>query len=348
MSSQNNSAAAAQPPPAAQLAQLLRGSLITQLIYVAARLGIADLLRDGPRHSDELAQTAAADPRTLYRILRALAGLGIFAEQQPHVFELTPLAEPLRSDVSGSLHGSALVYGDRWWWQACGELLHSVTSGQTAFEQVHGQTLFDYLGQSVDAAALFNRHQSNMTRQDAAAVVEAYDFSVFSSIVDIGGGLGALAGAILQACPHTGVILFDQPAVIDAAKASLSPEPGARCQLVGGDFFIAVPAGGDAYVLKDIIHDWDDELAISILQNCRKAMTAGAANNRRLLLIEKVIPAGNEPFAGKLTDITMLLITGGMERTGEEYRALLEKAGFALTRIVATRSPASVIEAVPV
>jgi hypothetical protein len=186
-----------------------------------------------------------------------------------------------------------------------------------------------------------------MTRQDAAAVVEAYDFTAFTKIVDVGGGHGTLAGAILQACPQTGVILFDQPNVIEGAKADLRATFGERCQLIGGDFFGAVPAGADAYVLKDIIHDWDDERAISILHNCRQAMTANAAINARLLLIEKVIPDANKPFAGKLTDITMLLITGGMERTGDEYRAVLEKARLKLTRIVTTRSPASVIEAVP-
>ena len=334
-------------PPAAALSQLLRGSLVTQLIYVAATLGIADLLHRGPQSSHDLAAAVGVHAQALYRVLRALASLGIFAETQPGHFALTPLAEPLRSDVPFSLRASARFYGERWWWQACGDLLHSVRTGGPAFDHIHGRGLFAYLAQASDAATVFNEHQTNMTLQDAAAVVSTYDFTAYRTIVDVGGGHGALAAAILQSSPATTMVLFDQASVIEGARQRPRPPVVAeRCTLVPGDFFEAVPPGGDAYVLKDIIHDWDDERATMILRNCHRVMV-DPSHVRRLLIIEKVISPGNAPFAGKLTDITMLLIAGGRERTAEEYQALLTGAGFTLTKIVPTRSPASVIEAVP-
>ena len=336
------------PPPATGLSQLLRGSLVTQLIHVAATLGVADFLRDGPKSSDELAASLRVDPEALYRVLRALASLGIFAETDPHRFALTELAQPLRSDVPGSLRASAILYGERWWWQACGELLHSVRTGRPAFDHVHGEALFAYLDHVADAAAIFNDHQTNMTRQDAAAIVSAYDFRKCARVVDVGSGHGALTAAILKACPRTTAVLFDQPAVIEGAKQRLRAEGVIdRCSFSAGDFFESVPEGGDAYVLKDIVHDWDDDRAMTILRNCRRVMTHAPAVTTRVLVVEKVIPPGNASFPGKLTDITMLLVAGGRERTAKEYEALLTGAGLTLTRIVPTASPASVIEATP-
>jgi predicted O-methyltransferase YrrM len=342
--SRDTSPAPPPPSPAAALSQLLRGSLVTQLIHVAAVLGVADLLRAGPKSSHELATAAGVNPKGLYRVLRALASLGIFVETEPASFALTPLAEPLRSDVPNSLRGSAVLYGDRWWWHACGELLYSVRTGQPAFDHVHGAALFAFLDRSGDAAAVFNEHQTNMTRQDAAAVVAAYDFAEYTKVVDVGGGLGALTAAILKACPRTTAVLFDRPGVVADAQEMLRAQGVAdRCTIIGGDFFESVPEGGDAYLLKDIVHDWDDARANAVLRNCRSAMSGAS----RLLVVEKVIPPGSRPFAGKLTDITMLLVAGGRERTAEEYRALLAEAGFAVTRIMPTLTPASVIEAVP-
>src|SRR5262245_39343633 len=252
-------------PPGAALGQLLRGSLVTQLIHVAAKLGIADLLREGPKESRELAAAVGVDADALYRVLRALASLGIFVEGEPRTFALTPLAESLRSDVPGSLRGSAILYGERWWWQACGDLLYSVTTGRTAFDHVHGRALFDYMETAGgDAMKIFHDHQSNMTGQDAAAVVAAYDFSGFARVVDVGGGHGALAAAILRASPATTAVVFDRADVVAGTPQHLSPDVIGRCTWVAGDFFQVVPASGDAYVLKDIIHDWDDARATEI------------------------------------------------------------------------------------
>ena len=322
---------------------------MTQLIHVAATLGVADLMCDGPKHSHELAASLKVDPEALYRVLRALASIGIFEEADPGCFALTTQAEPLRRDVPGSLRASAILYGEPWFWRACGDLLHSVRTGQPAFDHVHGESLFAYLDHAADAAAIFNDHQTNMTRQDASAVVSAYGFRDCTRVVDVGGGHGTLTAAILRACPWTTAVLFDQPAVIAGAKRRLHVEGATgRYTCIAGDFFESIPEGGDVYVLKDIVHDWEDDRATVILRNCRRAMAHTLAAGAKLLVVEKVIPPGNAPFPGKLTDITMLLVTGGRERTAKEYEALLNEAGFALTRIVPTSSPASVIEAVPV
>jgi hypothetical protein len=336
------------PSPAAELGRLLRGSLVTQLIHAAAALGIADLLAAEPRRSRDLAAAVGVDAGALHRVLRALASFGIFAETSPGLFAMTPLAEPLRDHVPNSLRASAMLYGQPWWWRACGDLLYSVRTGRPAFEHVHGQALFEYLDDVPDAATVFNDHQRSMTEQDAAAVVAACDFTGYSTVVDVGGGHGALAAAIAEASPETTVILLDQPSVVAGARQYLRDRGVAeRCTCVAGDFFAAIPEGGSAYVLKDVIHDWDDERTGVILRNCRRAMLRHPAGAARLLLVEKVIPRGNAPFAGKLTDITMLLVAGGRERTAEEYHALLADAGFTVTRIIPTRSPASIVEAVP-
>lgn len=327
------------------VAQLLRGSLVTQLLSVAATLQLADILQEGPKTARELAAAAAADTTALYRVLRALAAMGIFVERPDGRFEMTPLAEPLRCNAPDSLGASAALYGTPWWWTATGALLHSVKTGETAFKHVHGMPLFEYLEHHTEAAAVFNAHQSNMTQQDAGAIIAAYAFTGYHRVVDVGGGHGTLLAAILEACPETRGVLFDMPSVVSEAGCRLAQSLSGRCEIVAGDFFKAVPSGGDVYVLKDIVHDWDDERAVAILRNCRAALTD--RENSKILVIEKVIPPRNDPFPGKMTDITMLLVTGGRERTEPEYRSLLTAAGLTVTRIVPTRSPASVIEAVP-
>jgi len=329
--------------PATRLRNLLNYNT-TQMVYVAAKLGIADRLADGPLRAAELAHVVGAHPRALYRLLRALTHVGVFAEDAEHRFCLTPMAELLRADAPGSLRAFALSYGESWWWSPWGRLLDTVRTGTTAFDQVMGQGFFEYLQQHPDAAAIFNANMTSMTERDVPEVVTTYDFSGKGLLVDVGGGHGALVSAILQAGAREEAILFDRPEVARGAPARLAAAGVAdRCRVVEGSFFESVPEGGDTYTLKDIIHDWDDARAVAILRNCKRAM----ARDARLLLIERVLPADGEAAVGKMVDITMMVLTGGMERTEDEYRALLEQAGFTLRRVVFTHSAASVLEAVP-
>jgi hypothetical protein len=345
MSKQDDLKNTDQTPPAAKMLQMLNGLLVTQLIYVAAKLGLADLLEHGPKSSDELASSVNAHPRSLYRLLRALASLGVFAETQDGRFELTSLAVLLQDGVPGSLRAYAVMRGEPWYWQAFGELLHSVRTGEIAFHHSHGMGHFEYFKQNDEAAALFNEAMTNLTKPHTTAIVTAYDFSSLATIVDVGGGQGSLLTAILRAYPQTHGILFDRPAVIKDARRSVKMKGLMNnCEFISGDFFKAVPSGGDAYILKSVIHDWDDNDATVILKNCRSVM----ANKAKLLLIEREVLPGNEPSPGKLVDITMLAISGGLERTVAEYESLLNESGFKLTRVVPTRSKMIVIEARPI
>jgi precorrin-6B methylase 2 len=315
------------------------------MVYVAAKLGIADLLSAGPRTSEELAAATRAHPQSLQRLLRALASVGIFAEDADGCFELTPMAECLRIDAPASLHSFAVSYGEPWWWGSWGDLLHSVRTGHTAFMHRFHSGLFDYLERDPEAAAIFNANMTSMTRQEGEAIASAYDFAGTRVLVDIGCGHGALAAAILRRWPQVRAILFDQHAVLEGARREVRDHDfAARCELVAGDFFEAIPRGGDTYTIKDVLHDWNDDRALSILQSCRAAM----GPESKLLVLERVILPGNDPSPGKLIDINMLVLMGGRERTGAEYRELLQAAGFEPTRIVPTRTGVSVIEAVPV
>jgi hypothetical protein len=324
---------------------MIMGARVTQLIYVAAKLGIADQLKDGSKSSEELAESVGAHPRALFRVLRALASLGIFAENAENRFELTPLGALLQSEVPGSLRAYAIMNGETWWWRAYGELLGSVRTNRTAFDRVHGMTSFDYFERHVEAAEIFHEAMTNLTVPDSSAIVAAFDFSWTATVVDLGGGHGAFMATILRAYPHIRGILVDLPAAIDGAKRVMASEGLMdRCEFVTQDFFASVPGGGDLYTMKDILHDWDDDRAIALLRTCRRAM----ADDSRLLLVERVIPPGNVPHPGKLLDVTMLVITGGRERTEAEFRGLLEAAGFELTRILPTQSQFSIIEGAPV
>jgi hypothetical protein len=327
--------------PAAQLDQMITGYWLSQAIYAAAHFGIADLLKDGPCPIDDLAQQTSTNPDALYRLLRALASAGIFAEGPARQFSLTPLAEPLRSDAPHSKRALALMSGDEQF-QAWTEIIYSIQTGKRAFDKVFGQPIFDYLGQHLDKAQIFDAAMVGIHGRESAAVQSAYDLSGIQTIVDIGGGNGSQLIALLKANPAMRGILFDLPHVIERAKPNVAAAGLAdRCELIAGSFFESVPAGADAYFMRHIIHDWDDEKLLTILRNCHRAMPAHA----RLLVVESVIPPGNEPFAGKFLDLVMLMIPGGKERTAEEYTALFADAGFKLNRIVPTQSEVSVIEA---
>src|SRR5689334_9602990 len=329
--------------PSAFLTQIMLGSLATQAVYVAATLGIADLLVDGPKSVEELARARNAHAPSLYRILRALASMGIFAEQEDRVFALTPTAQPLRSDVPNSLRDAVLFWGADWHWKVWGNTLYSVRTGESAWPQVHGEDVFSYFENKPEAGRIFNRAMSSLSGLATEAVRDAYDFTCIETLVDIAGGEGRLLTGILSAYPKLRGVLFDLPYVIDDAREQVAETSvNDRIEFVSGDFFTSVPAGADAYILKSIIHDWDDERALTILKNVRHAMKPRG----RVLLVEAIIAAGNNQDFGKLIDLAMLVSPGGKERTAAEYRELLTRAGLKLNRIVPTKSPFSVIEAV--
>ena len=339
---ETNQPTQAMPPQLAVL-QMASGYWVSQSIYVAAKLGIADLLKDSPKSCDELATATGTNTRSLYRILRALASLGVFAETEPNHFTLTPLAACLKSDVPNSVRAFVIMLGEEHY-RAWGEFRHSVQTGGSSFEHVYGMNVFEYLAQNPEPAKIFDESMTNGSVLESAAIAASYDFSSIYTLVDVAGGQGLLIASILKSNPTLKGVLFDQPYVIERAKPFIQAEGVLeRCQLAGGNFFESVPEGGDAYILKHIIHDWDDERAIAILKQCHKIMPA----NGKVLVAEQVIPPGNEPFMGKLLDLNMLVMTpGGRERTEAEYRALFEKAGFKLTRIVPTQEEMSIIEGI--
>lgn len=340
MTERNQTGSADVPPPVAML-QMISGFWISRAIYIAAKLGIADHLRDGHRTIDELATATGTHAPSLYRVMRALASVGVFTEDEKIGFALTPLAETLRTDVPGSLRAFATVELGEEHYPAWGELLHSVKTGEIAFDRAFGMPVWKFFEQNPENAETFNDAMTGMTLAVNDAVLSRYDFSYISKIVDVGGGHGSLIGSILKANPQMSGVLFDAPSVAEGAHSRIEVEGIAnRCEVVAGDFFQSVPGGGDAYILKWIIHDWDDERSITILKNCHRAMTG----NGKLLLVEAIVPRGSEPHFSKFIDLNMLVMTGGRERTENEYRTLLEASGFNLTGIIPTESPMSVIE----
>ena len=323
--------------------RMTNGYQVSQAIHVAATLEIADLLADGPRAVDDLAASTATHAPSLARLLRALAGVGIFREADGR-YDLTPLAEYLRSDAHGSVRPWAMFCGRPYVWSAWGNLLHSARTGEPAFQAVHGTTAWDYRTRHTEEGAIFDAAMVGVSGMVADAVVRSYDFSGIGVLADVGGGHGQLLATILAAHPGMRGILFDQPQVASGARPLLERAGVAdRCEVVGGSFFEAVPGGADAYLLKSIVHDWDDAEAAAILRACRAA--TGEAG--RLLVIERVVGPPNEPDAAKFSDLNMLVELGGRERTAEEYRDLLARAGFRMAGITPTGSPFEIVEAVP-
>lgn len=336
-------AANEETPADVAFIQMATGYWVSKAIYVAARLGVADLLAGGAKTVEQLAAGTGAHAPTLRRLLRALAGVGVFREDARGRFELTPMAEFLRSGVPGSQRGFVLHVGESPSWLAWDGLLGSVRTGESAFRTVHGEEVFPYYAAHPESNEPFNAAMVELSNVVAAAVLEAYDFSRYQRIADVGGGRGGLLAAILKATPAARGVVYDQPEVVAGAHATMEAAGVAgRCEYAGGDFFESVPGGADAHVLKWIIHDWDDERALRILRNCRRALADGG----RLLLVETVVPEGNEPSFSKWMDLQMLVMTGGRERTAAEYRELLAAAGFEMTAVIQTKSPVSIVEAV--
>ena len=345
MQEQHNVNTKDESSPEMRLSHLISGIAATHMVFAAAKLCIADRLKDGAKSSEELARETNVHPRALYRLLRGLTALGIFAEVEPGHFSLTPMAELLRSDVPGSMRSWATIQGEEWARNSWGNILYGVKTNKPAFSDQHGMGIYDYFAKHPEAAEGFNDAMTCVSGQEAAAVLAVYNFAGIRNIVDVGGGHGRLISAVLDANPQMRGVLFDLPSVVKGAKEPMdSTGVSDRCQLVSGDFFESVPGGGDAYILKSIIHCWSDERALVILSNCRRAMK----KDGRLLLVERDLPAGAESSFGKIFDVIMLVFQDGFERTEAEYSRLMEASGFQLTRVLRTPSPMNVFEGIPV
>jgi hypothetical protein len=339
--------------PLLSLQSLLSGSWLPQAIYVVAKLNVADLLAHEAKPIGELAQLSGTHLPSLYRVLRVLCSVGIFTEQDNQTFALTPMAEYLRSDVPNSLRDLAVSYGEPWHWKAWGNILHAIKTGESAFEEAFGYDVFQYLEQNPATSQLFNRTMERLASLVNPVLIDAYDFSHIQTLVDVGSSTGTLIIPLLQHFPKLQAVFFDLPHVIANAQQTLDStilnDPNLknlrqRCHLISGDFFKSVPTGGDAYILKHILHDWDDDRCLTILRNCRQAMTPES----RLVVIERIIPLGNEPSPAKLNDLEMLVLTpGGRERTEAEFIQLFQASDFTLVQIHLTDSPLYIIEAIP-
>jgi O-methyltransferase domain/Dimerisation domain len=324
-------------PASVATIEMVLGSWLTQALYAAVRLGIPDELGSGPLTADEVARRVGSDPGATYRLMRLLASNSLLKLRRDGRFELTRLGRTLRRDDPSSVAAMVTMVGSPQHWEHWGAALQSVKTGRPAIEILRGVPTFEYIGSDPEFAEIFNDAMTATSTVAIETAVPAYDFSDRKLIVDVGGGHGALLGAVLAQAPDAHGVLFDLPSVVAGAAVS------SRYTAEGGSFFDAVPAGGDAYLMKTVIHDWDDEKSVTILRNIRTAI----APNGKLLLFELVLPEGAPAHLGMLVDLEMLVTAGGKERTAAEYAALLSRAGFRLTRVVGTPGPVSIVEAVP-
>ena len=332
-----------QIPPPAQMMQMITGFWTSCCIYTAAKLNIADCLADKPKTTLELAEATHCHAPSLYRVLRALSSVGIFIESENGYFSTTPLGDTLKSDTPGSMKAMAIAQlGDHF--DAWGNLLYSVKTGKIAFDYVEEMSVWKYYETHPDEGVNFMKAMAGLTGAVINNVLPAYDFTPYKTIVDIGGGNGALLMAILKIAPESQGIVFDEEYVVNETKESIAAQGlTSRCQPIAGTFFDYVPIDADCYLLKMILHDWDDNGSLKILTNCYHAMKSGS----KLLILESVIPGENIPHPGKFMDINMLTMTGGKERTEKEFVELIEKAGLRFSKIIPTHSPlVSIVEAV--
>ena len=334
----------AETDPSTELMRLINGYQVSQALHVAATLGIADELKDGPKPCEALAQACGAHPASLYRLMRALAAVGVFHESGHREFSLTPLGACLTGDAQGSRRSYARWIGTTGQWRSWGNLLHCIQTGESATRFTHGMDAWTYRREHADEQDIFNSAMTSTSGADASAVLDAFDFSRFACVVDVGCGQGLLLTKILLVCPDSRGILFDQPQVVASAVQMLaSASLAQRCQVVGGSFFEAIPKDGDIYLLKAILHDWDDGKSVDILRTCRRAMAPAAT----LAIIERVVGQPNEVPEGKFSDLNMMVQYGALERTREEFNDLLRRGGFEMTEVISTRSPVSIIVARP-
>jgi hypothetical protein len=345
MTDQTNSAAAMQAmPPEAQIMQLTMGCFVSQAIYVAAKLGIADLLKNGAKTTGDLAVATETDERSLFRLLRSLASVGVFAETEDRAFANTPMSETMLSDSPTSLRSMILLIGDEAHGRIISDLMYSVRTGKPACDHVHGEPIFKYFFETNKPLGdIFNQAMTSFSHASIAGVLAAYDFTGIGTLADIAGGHGHLLGAIMQKYPSMKGVLFDLGAVLTGAPEMLASYGVAdRVSMVEGDFFSEIPVIADAYIMKHIIHDWYDDNCEKILRNIRNSMP----HNGRVLIVDSVIPPGNDPHPAKILDLEMLISPGGVERTASEFETLLSNSGFRISRIIPTHAPVSIVEAV--
>jgi hypothetical protein len=335
---------AAEQPLHAQLIQMAVAIWTARAVYATAQLQITDLLAQGPRHVDDLACATGTHPRSLHRLLRAVASRGILTEIEPRRFALTALGDALRIGAPGAARATVLTLAGDWQWKAWDNFLYSLRTGQPALVKTFEKGLFDYLAANPEDSANFNEAMIGLHGADGPALAAAYDFSSFKTVADLGGGTGILLTTILQSNPHLRGVLIELAKTVPEARYTIETRKLTdRCEVVAGDFFNEVPAGYDGYILAHVLHDWTDEQALLILRNCRKAV----ASHGRLLVIESVLPPGDTPHQGKMMDLLMMTVTGGIERTAEQFVAVLAEADFKLQRIIPISSHQSILDAVP-
>ena len=333
------------PPPHAALLQMILGKWVSSAISAAAHFAIADHLESGPKSPKELASLTGTQERPLYRLLRANASVGVFVEREDGTFAQTPLSEPLRSNAKPCVRNMAMMLTDEFHVRAWEQLPWCVETGKPAAYKLYGTWMFDWMSQHPEKTGHFNQAMTDMSSGDSAAIVQSYDFSRFEHIVDVAGGYGTLLAAILDQAPKLQGTLVEMPHVVEGAKkAGILERFGNRSTMIAGSMFEDIPAGADAYIMKYIIHDWYDAECIKLLSQCRKGIRPGG----RLLVVDQVVPAGNDPAISKIVDLEMLVLPGGMERTEKQFRELFAASGFRLERIIPMPAPQCVIEGVPV
>jgi len=348
MCAQNASQQSGDSPSDVML-RLISGAWISRALYAAVKLGIPDMLKDQVKRADELADATRTHAPSLYRMMNLLVSVGVLTRDQNNYFGLTPLGATLRTGEPGSLRAWALHQLGDAHYQSWGDVLHSIQTGETAFEHQFGMDVWQYRAMHPEQSAVFDEAMASLINVINQAILVSYDFSTIRNIVDVGGGNGGLLIYLLNGNPNMSGVVFDSPHVAERAKSRIEAGGLAnRCTSVGGDFFVSVPSGGDTYILSRVIHDWDDEHSITILKNCRSVMS----EEHKLLIMERVVPTeidhSTKTQSVTGSDLNMLVIVGGQERSEAEYRTLLDAAGFKLTRVVLTRSVISIIEAVPI
>jgi len=332
-----------KPPGHVGIFQLLNGIAVASALAGLAQLGIPDLVEHAPKSADELAREVGADPRALYRLMRAAASVGVLSEGPDGKFSETPMSAVLRSNANPSLRGFAIMHGTEWHARGWAKLDYCVKTGKQAIEKVYGVPIFQFFTQHPEAAQIFNQAMSDLSALDSPAVAEAYSFSGIHSLVDVGGGHGVLLATIMARNPHLKGTLYEMPHVVEGAKNGPLKTVLDRCTFASGDMFSSVPAGADAYIMKHIIHDWPDDVCIKILKACRKAVNPGG----KLLVVDNLILPGNDFAPGKFLDIQMLIFAGGCERTEKQFRDLFAASGWQLSRVISTAVPESIVEGVP-